>query len=261
MDLPFKEVTDIVELTKDDFIAIDNDKNHEHRQHLLSGCQHIEYDRQQSGNRISYRDAKVYANHYIGFSIWPGEGSEDMDIYFATYPKTVDIKFQSFPWNNRRFKTNLKGWSGHSFCKTQYASNPECGGIVNFIRCHITLITALEKMKEIEGIEIEINDEGKYGDSTYSDDYKEAYAANREPTYVWHKGKHSPAELIKEIGEWNAMIAGFGGALKDALSGSELAIEAPICEFNNFEDLEFRGHEQAAKFVKALKMGMEQSKH
>lgn len=256
LDLPFKEVSDIVELTKNDFVEIDNNKDHALRHLLLSGCAHIEYDRQRTGNSISYRDAQVYANHYIGFTIWPGEGSESMDIYLATYPKTVDIKFEAFPWNNRRLKTNLKGWSGHSFCKTQYASDPECGGIVNFIRCHITLITALEKMKELEGIEIEIDDEGKYGPSRYSDDYKEAYAAGKEPTYVWHPGKYSPAELIKEIGEWNEMIAGFGGALKDAV-GNQVKVDSPIFGYENFEHLEFKGQEAASNFVKVLKTMMD----
>ena len=32
-------------------------------------------------------------------------------------------------------KTGLSGWRWSSFCKTQYASNPQCGGVPHFLRC------------------------------------------------------------------------------------------------------------------------------
>lgn len=47
----------------------------------------------------------------------------------------------------RKIKTGLgSGWRHSSFCKTQYASDPECGGVPNFLKCHISLITLLDRI-------------------------------------------------------------------------------------------------------------------
>ena len=50
--------------------------------------------------------------------------------------------------------------------------------------------------------------------------------------------KRDVESLVREIGEWNAMIAGFAGKLKDQI-GEEL--QAPILKFPNFEHLEAEG--------------------
>src|SRR5205807_3817944 len=90
--------------------------------------------------------------------------------------------------------------------------------------------------------------------STYSDDWREADEAGRKPTYRRHKGQYNPAALANEVGEWNAMIAGFSGALSDALAGSGMELEAPIKNFSDFEHLEFKGRNQKHldPFLKAL---------
>ena len=47
----------------------------------------------------------------------------------------------------RKIKTGLStGWHYSTFCKTQYASNPDCGGIPNFIRCHLSVIHLLDRI-------------------------------------------------------------------------------------------------------------------
>ena len=49
------------------------------------------------------------------------------------------------------------------------------------------------------------------------------------------------AALIKEIGEWNQMIAGFYGGMKDALTAAAQdprALMAEIAKFPDFEHLE-----------------------
>ena len=65
--------------------------------------------------------------------------------------------------------------------------------------------------------------------------------------------------LTKEIGEQSAMLAGFLGALKDAMgqaSGGAGTVEAPIAAFPNFEHLEAEGQrllpEQLKTMLKAL---------
>ena len=51
------------------------------------------------------------------------------------------------------------------------------------------------------------------------------------------------------------MIAGFTGALSDALVGSGMELEAPIKEFPDFERLEFKGQnlKYLDPFLQAMK--------
>jgi hypothetical protein len=65
--------------------------------------------------------------------------------------------------------------------------------------------------------------------------------------------------LTKEIGDQSAMLAGFLGALKDAVgqtSDGAGAVEAPIAAYPNFEHLEAEGQrllpEQLRTMLKAL---------
>jgi hypothetical protein len=129
------------------------------------------------------------------------------------------------------------------------------GGIPNFLRCHISVITLLDRMAKLPGLKVTVGDEGKYGPSTYSDDWKEANEAGRKPTYRRHKGLYNPATLAQEVGEWNTMIAGITGALNDALANSGMGLEAPIKDFPDFERLEFRGRnvKYLEPFLKAMK--------
>ena len=154
----------------------------------------------------------------------------------------------------RTVPTKLTGWHWGSFCKTQYASDPTCGGIPNFLRCHISVITLLDRMAKLPGLKVRVDDEGKYGPSTYSDDWKEATEAGRKPTYRRHKGRYNPAALAKEVGEWNTMIAGLGWRSQRC----DLPVadaESPIKDFPNFEQLEFKGQNQKhlAPFLQAMK--------
>jgi hypothetical protein len=68
--------------------------------------------------------------------------------------------------------------------------------------------------------------------------------------------------LTKEIGEQSTMLAGFLGALKDAMDqapGGTGTVEAPIAAYPNFEHLESEGQrllpEQLKTMLKALSMG------
>lgn len=229
----------------------------------------------------------------IGFDTWPGPGSEAANFGLCLYPAEIeweydpqdDQRFQSAPkegmgwhrfdrrkWDRhckkhfgrhrwpeefkecRQVPTKLSGWQWSSFCKTQYASDPECGGIPNFLKCHIALITLLDRMRKLPSLKVTVDDEGKYGDSTYSDDWKEAQAPGRKPTYHRHQGLYNPAALANEVGEWNEMIAGMAGALSDVLAGSGVELESPIKDFQNFEQLEFKGRNRKhlAPFLAAM---------
>jgi len=117
----------------------------------------------------------------------------------------------------RRVRTGLTGWCWSSFCKTQYASNPECGGVQNFLRCHLSVIALLDFAKSL-GLVEHVSDEGNYWEA------RDAEA------------------LAKEVGSWNEMIAGFAGQLKDALGAG---VVSEIANFPNFEPLEARGRRDA----------------
>jgi hypothetical protein len=220
----------------------------------------------------------VAPKEIVGFTLWPGPGCEASNIGLCRYPETIEVTYKpeddqrfqekaetkgwtewTFSWpkyrrwlakhgaqptyaEQRLVPIQAAGWSWSSFCKTQYASDPACGGVANFLRCHVSVITLLERIAKIDGVSVRIDDEGKYGSSTYSDDYKEASAAGLKPTYRRHKGRYSPAALVKELGEWNEAIAALSGSLTDALGGNGMTLAAPIKNFANFEALEFRCH-------------------
>jgi hypothetical protein len=137
---------------------------------------------------------EVHPVRAVAFRIDPAAGSESAEFGLAKY-------------------AGRTGWWWRAFCKTQYASAPQHGGVENFVRCHVALVRLLDRAAEL-GLTIKVLDEGKYWDD------------------------RSGELLMREIGQWNELIAGFGGKLKDALPGS---VSGPIFEFPNFEHLEARG--------------------
>jgi hypothetical protein len=126
-------------------------------------------------------------------------------------------------------------WIGGDFCKTEYASNPECGGMPNFIKCHVAVIRFLDKIGELPGVKVKIDDEGHFGPAHYSDDHVEARAAGRKPTYVDHPATYDVKVLADQCGNYNELIAAGYGMMKDT------GVESPISNYPNFEQLEFRG--------------------
>ena len=107
------------------------------------------------------------------------------------------------------------GWSWQSFCKTQYASNPAIGDIETFLTCHLVLIRLLDEAKALN-ILSEVSDEG-------------GYWINRDVK-----------ALVEEVGQWNAMIAGFVGGMKDLIGGAA-DVRSEITKFPNYEHLEADG--------------------
>ncbi len=117
-------------------------------------------------------------------------------------------------WHKRATSpTKVSGWFWGSFCKTQYASNPRFGGWENFRHCHVSLLALLDVAAQL-GLRTKVTDEGRFASRRNLD------------------------ELAQEITEWNELIAGFVGGLKDTLGGE---FDAPITQFPDFEHLEARG--------------------
>ena len=137
------------------------------------------------------------------FRVWPGEGCEEANFGLFRFPEFVFSNGVAYPVGKR-------GWSWGSFCKTQYANQK---GIENFLRCHLSVIRLLDACKKIDILK-SVSDEGGY----------------------WNK--RDADALAKEIGEWDSMIAAFGGALKDSVGGN---LTGPIFSNPNFERLEAKG--------------------
>jgi hypothetical protein len=151
---------------------------------------------------------------------------------------------------SRKIKTRLSGWRYSAFCKTQYASDPKCGGIPNFVKCHLCVIHLLDRIAALPTMKVETDDEGKYGRSYYTDNPNA-----KKRVYTWHDGKYDVKALIQEVGEWNEMIAAQFGALNDALklAGTGMDVHSPITAFQNFEYLEFKGQQKIEPFLQAMK--------
>ena len=226
-DLPFKEVGDIVDLSGDECNYDKRDKDDPLRWLLIQSQGSVSLSHLPGESEYSSR--RVSPTRLIAFTAWPGEGCEESNLGLCQYPAAiVDPR-------HGKLKTKLSGWRWSSFCKSQYASDPRCGGVENFLRCHLTVIAMLDKAKELGCLE-SASDEGEF----YENRNVEA--------------------LVNEIGSWNQMIAAFGGKLKDVLGGG---IEMPIADYPNFEQLELAGQAQLPpqieELVKLIKQVSKQS--
>jgi hypothetical protein len=241
MDLPFHSVTEIFERQGDecDIEKLDRKTLSDDMSWVLCGVGANVTLEKRGNTTMSIR---VAPKRMIGFTVLVGPGSEPLNFVFAQYPNTVlyPPKSEVFYWRKSyRYRVNRPGWSGGGFTKTQYASEPECGGVENFLRCHISVISLLEYAQSLPGMTLTINDEGKYGTSYYTD---EPYAEER--VYTWHDATHDPRALVKEVGEWNEMIAAGFGAFKDAIQaagGNPNDLVGPIQNFSDREHLEAKG--------------------
>ncbi|MBC7851900.1 MAG: hypothetical protein IAF94_00545 [Pirellulaceae bacterium] len=149
----------------------------------------------------------VLPKHALAFTVWLGDGCESASFGLCQFPKTITGN------KGKRIRTGFQGWTWHSFCKTQYASNPACGGMENFLRCHLSLTLLLAEAVKL-GMQADVHDEGRFW-------------KNRDVK-----------SLAQEVGEWNEMLAGLAGEVKDLLGDN---VESAIAKFPNFEHLEARG--------------------
>jgi hypothetical protein len=200
-DLPFKELGDIMDLKGKDCEFVHRDREDPLRWLLVQARGSLKLDQHQ------WLD--VAPTRVIAFETWPGEGCETANFGLCQYPATIEHQ-------GKRLRTNLGGWTWSSFCKTQYASDPQCGGLGNFLRCHLSVIALLDQAREFGVLDL-VRDEGGFWD---------------------HRDVKA---LVPEIESWNRMIAAFVGQLKDTLGDG---VDAPTTEFRNFEQLEQAGQAQ-----------------
>jgi hypothetical protein len=217
MDLPFEAVGEIVHFKGKD-AQFDNDPpNGKHTWLKIQARETI-------WNKDRTIGWDCPAREIVGFQIIVAPGSEPMEIFLATYPKTITVEDERTR-KPKRLRTNLSAWSGGGFCKTQYASHPKCGGVANFLRAHLSVCRLLDHAKELDILK-SVSDEGDFFD-------------NRDiPT------------LVNTIADWNAFIAAGVGTFDELVGGKAVA---PIKEFPNFEHLEARGQDQIDRLLKLIK--------
>lgn len=169
----------------------------------------------------------VIPTRLIAFNTWPGEGCESANFGLCRYPARIETSRGSKA-------TKLSGWHWHSFCKTQYASEPGCGGTANFVRCHLLVTAMLAQAKQL-GFLADVSDGGGFWD---------------------HR---DVAALVKEVGTWNESMAAFAGLLTDRLGAGPVGVASAISSYSNFEHLEAAGQkhlpapEQMEQLLRALK--------
>jgi hypothetical protein len=215
-DLPFKEVGDIVDLAGDECDYNQRDKDDPLRWLLIQSQGSVSLSHLPGESEYSSR--RVSPTRMIAFTAWPGEGCEESNLGLCQYPaELVDPR-------HGKLKTKLSGWRWSSFVKSEYASDPRCGGVENFLRCHLTVIAMLDQAKALGCLD-------GVGDESH-----------------FYENRNVEA-LVKEIGSWNQMIAAFGGKLKDVLGGG---VEMPIADYPNFEQLELAGQSQLPPKIEEL---------
>jgi hypothetical protein len=119
LDMPFQRVGDLVDLKGDGCDYESRERDDPYRWLLIQASQPIERD----GYMYHVAPTRLFA-----FSTSPGEGSEPANFGLCRYPRHV------VGHDGRKVTTGLpSGWYWSSFCKTQYASNPDLGGTQSFV--------------------------------------------------------------------------------------------------------------------------------
>jgi hypothetical protein len=217
-DLPFKEVGELLEFTGLDADFTNSARDDPARWLKIQAGGWVE-------DGSSHFDVKP--THIIGFSAWPGDGCEEANFGVCRYPASITVRSQV--GQTRRYSTNLAGWRWSSFCKTQYASDPDCGGVQNFLRCHLCVVKLLDFAKATGLMSVEVQDEGGYWEA------------------------RSLEKLAREVGQWNEFVAALSGMVGDMAQAVGVTSESAIAGFPNFEHLEAKGRQRLEEIRSQLR--------
>lgn len=145
-----------------------------------------------------------------GYIRWRFRGSvEEAKALFSSAEFKADMN--RLLWGEEHIVPAEQGTWG-SFCKTQYANDPRVGGTPNFLRAHLAVCAILEKAQDL-GFKVHVSDEGGF----------------------W--AKRDVKALAEEVGQWDQMLAGMFGVLKDATPAG-LVAESAMSGRPDFEKLE-----------------------
>lgn len=131
-----------------------------------------------SGQYGDTQYVRVHPDWACGFHANIGPGCESLSFQLYGYPATVRAPSHSLRKSYRVLKVNRPNLTGYGFCKTEYAGSPQHGGPENFLKCHLTVIRALEIAKSF-GLLIRVKDESGYWDSMELRDLLQASGMKR----------------------------------------------------------------------------------
>ena len=198
LDLPFDEVTELVHFGETEIARRLEDRADPFRWFLVQASAYSPINPDKPDDGM----VSVDPVEIVGFTAFAGAECEPMNCFLARYPQHAIDSSVARP--------NIQGWRGSSSAKTQYASSVAAE---HFLKCHLTITAALDAAKRA-GLLESVLDEGEY----WSD--------------------RDAEKLLKTVGRWNAMMAGFVGSL-EIVTGSNLP--APIKKNHEFERLEHFG--------------------
>jgi hypothetical protein len=219
LDLPFEDVGEIQHFAGKELAWRLDDRSAPDRDLVLHGCAYFQIDpTDEESPHVSVDPVEV-----VGFTACAGDGCEWMTCLLARYPERALVGKE---W----IRPGIQGWRANSFAKTQYASMQ---GSENFLKCHLTITAALDAARGLRLLK-SVLDEGGY----------------------WEE--RNVEKLLKTVGRWNEMMAGFVGALELA-TGENLP--APIKEHPQFERLEHMGTTgDTAAMAKAIAEALKKTK-
>ena len=206
--LSFQEVLDVAELRpSSDDDGFDPDEAH---WLTLFGTQ---YGRKERPNGQEFW-IEIPPKHVIAFGVRVADGSETAQLGLATHPAVIEKEIDG---RTELIETGLAGvYSWAQCCKTQYAGLQQYGGAENFLKAHLTLIDLLDRAATL-GLEVEVHDDSGYWDDRDRD------------------------RLLRQLRDWNGLIAAFAGQLKDKIGAGEHGVQAPIFTAPDFEHMEADG--------------------
>jgi hypothetical protein len=153
--------------------------------------------------------------------VWPGEGCETAVFGILQHRRELAPRKYELGWMRRYSKCS--DWKLDAFCKTQYAGEH---GWEHFRACHLRVIQLLDLWRDA-GARVKVWDEGGY----------------------WKT--RSEARLLKEVAEYDRLIAALGGVFKDGYRAGEVV--APIFSYKNFEQLEHEGQQLVRERIQPLR--------
>src|ERR1700730_6043644 len=164
LKLPFDKVSEIHEQDAPDGKSAFRPYDHSFRQ----GGLYLSRTRQEGDEETVH----VPPLHALFFFVHV-QGAESAPIGLASHPPVVlhreDVIERNRDGSERgrllgqgdpvEFPTRRRGYySWHSFCKTQYAGNPNLGGEANFLKATLSLIEWLDQIQAV-GLKVRIRDD------------------------------------------------------------------------------------------------------
>jgi hypothetical protein len=176
------------------------------------------------GRSQEKRHVPIHADEGWVVMIDVGDGCEPLALGLCKYPSRW--RCQHGHSMRRWHPTNISSeWQFSWFCKTQFAGKY---GPAHFIRCHKSVISLFDFCRKA-GLDVTVRDEAGY----------------------WEQ--RDEGELIKTVRKNEALLAAFGGLLKDMTDSPRgRRVKSPIFDYANFEHLEHEGWERFGKFFAPL---------